>query len=92
MLGYALPHVSIDSQWVIPAMSSRPVVEVSEMRIDYGPGYRVYYARTDRVVYLLLCGGTKATQYADIKRAMEMNAMRIRQASDALGLRPKKRK
>src|SRR5579863_10129901 len=39
---------------------------VSGLRIDYGPGYRVYYARTDRVVYLLLCGGTKATQDADI--------------------------
>ncbi|MFZ0006921.1 MAG: type II toxin-antitoxin system RelE/ParE family toxin [Steroidobacteraceae bacterium] len=30
---------------------------VSEMRIDYGPGYRVYYARSGRVMYLLLCGG-----------------------------------
>lgn len=65
---------------------------VSEMRIDHGPGYRVYYARADRVVYLLLCGGTKATQDADIKRAIEMNALRIRQASVAPGLRPKKRK
>jgi putative addiction module killer protein len=33
---------------------------VSELRIDYGPGYRVYFKRTDRVVYVLLCGGTKA--------------------------------
>jgi putative addiction module killer protein len=45
---------------------------VSELKIDYGPGYRVYYKRTDRFVYLLLCGGTKATQVADIKRAIEM--------------------
>ena len=64
---------------------------VSEMRIDYGPGYRVYYVRTDRVVYLLLCGGTKATQDADIKRAIEMNATRARAAS-AARRKPKKRK
>jgi putative addiction module killer protein len=64
---------------------------VSEMRVDYGPGYRVYYARTDRVVYLLLCGGTKATQDADIKRAIEMNAARAREVSAALR-KPKKRK
>jgi len=65
---------------------------VNEMRIDYGPGYRVYYARTDRIVYLLLCGGTKATQAADIKRAIEMNAARARAASSAVQRKPKKRK
>ena len=56
---------------------------VSEMRVDYGPGYRVYYAQTDRVVFLPLCGGTKGTQDADIKRALEMNAARAQQASAA---------
>jgi putative addiction module killer protein len=45
---------------------------VSEMRIDYGPGYRVYFKRTDRVVYVLLCGGTKGTQGMDIKQAIEI--------------------
>lgn len=65
---------------------------VSEMRIDYGPGYRVYYARIERVVHLLLCGGTKTTQDADIKRAIEINAARIRKASDAQRRTPKKRK
>ncbi|WP_454874498.1 type II toxin-antitoxin system RelE/ParE family toxin [Paraburkholderia xenovorans] len=45
---------------------------VSEMRIDYGPGYRVYFAREERVVYLLLCGGDKSTQPADIKHAKTM--------------------
>jgi len=65
---------------------------VSELRIDYGPGYRVYYARTDRVVYLLLCGGTKATQDVDIKRAIEMTAARAREVSAALQRKPKKRK
>ena len=47
-----------------------PVGEgVSEMRIHCGPGYRVYYARKGRIVYWLLCGGDKATQKRDIKRA-----------------------
>ena len=45
---------------------------VSEMRIDFGPGYRVYFAREERVVYLLLCGGDKSTQPADIKQAKTM--------------------
>jgi len=62
---------------------------VSEMRVDYGPGYRVYYAQADPVVYLLLCGGTKATQAADIKRAIEMNTVR---ASEARRRRPSKGK
>ncbi|HXA11110.1 MAG TPA: type II toxin-antitoxin system RelE/ParE family toxin [Mycobacterium sp.] len=64
---------------------------VSELRIDYGPGYRVYYARTNHVVCLLLCGGTKATQDADIERAIEMNAARAREVSAALQRKPKKR-
>ena len=42
---------------------------VSEMRIDCGPGYRVYFAREGRMVYLLLGGGNKSTQPADIKHA-----------------------
>jgi putative addiction module killer protein len=42
---------------------------IYEMRIDFGPGYRVYFARGGRSVYLLLCGGDKSTQQADIKRA-----------------------
>lgn len=43
---------------------------VSEMRIDYGPGYRVYYAQRGNVRVLLCCGGDKRTQDADIKRAI----------------------
>lgn len=42
---------------------------VSEMRIDYGPGYRVYYAKEGTTVYLLLCGGDKRNQDADIAKA-----------------------
>lgn len=45
---------------------------ISEMRIDYGPGYRVYYQQRGAAVALLLCGGTKKTQAADIKRAKEI--------------------
>ena len=43
---------------------------VSEMRIDYGPGYRVYFCRRDRVVILLLAGGDKRTQRKDIAKAI----------------------
>lgn len=42
---------------------------ISELRIDVGPGYRVYYAKAGRTVVLLLCGGDKRTQDADIDRA-----------------------
>ncbi|WKZ12839.1 MAG: type II toxin-antitoxin system RelE/ParE family toxin [Gammaproteobacteria bacterium] len=42
---------------------------VSEMRIDYGPGYRVYFAQRGPLVILLLCGGDKRTQQQDIERA-----------------------
>ena len=50
-----------------------PVGEgVSEMRIHYGPGYRVYFTRRASVVYLLLLGGGKSTQKRDIKHAIEM--------------------
>jgi putative addiction module killer protein len=42
---------------------------VFELRIDVGPGYRVYYAQSAKTVVLLLCGGAKRTQNADIDRA-----------------------
>ena len=42
---------------------------ISEMRIDYGPGYRVYYFETGREIVILLCGGDKRTQQADIAEA-----------------------
>ena len=43
---------------------------VHELRIDFGPGYRVYYALAGRTVVLLLCGGDKRTQRKDITRAV----------------------
>lgn len=45
---------------------------VSEMRIDTGKGYRVYYGRKGRITYLLISGGDKTTQQEDIKKAAEM--------------------
>lgn len=45
---------------------------VSERRIDVGPGYRVYFMRRDKTVYVLLAGGDKSTQRRDISRALEM--------------------
>jgi putative addiction module killer protein len=42
---------------------------ISEMRIHFGAGYRVYFIQRESVVYLLLCGGDKATQKRDITRA-----------------------
>ena len=50
-----------------------PVGEgVSEMRIHYGPGYRMYFTQRGDTVVILLCGGDKRTQARDIKRAIEM--------------------
>lgn len=45
---------------------------VSELRVDYGPGYRVYFARTKASVVLLLVGGDKTTQKDDIATAQEL--------------------
>lgn len=51
----------------------RPVGEgVSEIRIDYGPGYRVYFKRQDRTVVVLLAGGHKRTQSDDIDTALRL--------------------
>jgi len=51
----------------------RPVGSgVSEMRIDHGPGYRVYFIRRGEMVVVLLCGGDKRTQDRDIARALEL--------------------
>lgn len=47
---------------------------ISELRIDYGPGYRVYVAKRGSTLYLLLCGGDKSNQQRDIDRARKILA------------------
>ncbi len=52
---------------------AKPVGEgVSEMRIDYGPGYRVYYKRQGKQLIVLLAGGDKRTQKRDIEKALRL--------------------
>jgi putative addiction module killer protein len=51
----------------------KPVGEgVSELRIDYGPGYRVYFKKTGQVLIILLAGGVKKTQSKDIQTALRL--------------------
>jgi putative addiction module killer protein len=51
----------------------KPVGEgVSELRVDYGPGYRVYFVQRGSELLVLLCGGDKRTQDQDIKTAKSM--------------------
>ena|ERR1043166_5434116 len=52
---------------------ARPVGSgVSELRIDFGPGYRVYFCRQGKAVVVLLAGGDKSTQSADIRMALQL--------------------
>ena len=51
----------------------KPIGEgVSELRIDYGPGYRVYYVKRGGELLILLAGGSKRSQVADIKTALRL--------------------
>ncbi len=54
---------------------------LSELRIDYGPGYRIYFVKQGDHVAILLAGGDKRTQQRDIRRAMEL-ASDLRQVGE----------
>ncbi|WP_429279023.1 type II toxin-antitoxin system RelE/ParE family toxin [Paraburkholderia sp. GAS41] len=53
----------------IPGDTNSAGAPVTEMRIDHGPGYRVYYVQRGVALVILLCGGDKSTQAADIRHA-----------------------
>lgn len=57
-----------------PGQSRNLAGGVAEMKIDYGPGYRVYYTEHDGITYVLLCGGDKTSQQHDINTARAMAA------------------
>ena len=58
-----------------------PVGEgVSEMRIHYGPGYRVYWVQRGHEIFILLAGGDKSTQAKDIKTALQL-ARKLKEAT-----------
>ena len=60
--------------------------DISEMRVDVGPGYRLYFTRRRSVLIVMLCGGDKSTQKGDIRRAREI-ARQVKEAArtDAKG-------
>lgn len=45
---------------------------IGELRVDYGPGYRVYFVKAGNAIIILLCGGDKASQKTDIRKAIDM--------------------
>ena len=57
---------------------------VSEMRVDVGPGYRVYYFQHGQTLVVLLCGGDKRTQDADINKAVGYKADFLRRMKEEL--------
>jgi len=54
---------------------------VTELKIDYGPGFRVYLLNQGNVIVILLCGGDKSTQEEDIRKAQDL-AQRIKEQSN----------
>jgi putative addiction module killer protein len=73
----ARARVRIDARILRLALGNagdvRPVGSgISEMRIDYGPGYRVYYIQHGPVIAVLLCGGDKSSQDKDIRNAIDI--------------------
>ncbi len=71
--GRAKILVRIDRLAAGNAGDVRPIGDgLSELRIDHGPGYRVYFVRRGMVLVVLLCGGDKSSQGKDIAKAKEM--------------------
>lgn len=67
-------QIRIDRLALGNAGDVRPVGSgISEMRIDYGPGYRVYFSQRGSEIIILLCGGDKTTQSSDIENAKRVN-------------------
>ncbi|TXN62008.1 type II toxin-antitoxin system RelE/ParE family toxin [Methylobacterium sp. WL6] len=67
--------IRIDRLVLGNAGDAKPVGSgVSEMRIDYGPGYRLYFIRRGKALIVLLCGGDKGSQQRDIVRARALAA------------------
>lgn len=63
-------YTSTFGGWLDALTDVKPVGDgISEMRIDVGPGYRVYYKRTGKTVTVILAGGDKSSQDRDIKMA-----------------------
>ncbi len=68
---------------------------ILELRVNWGPGYRVYFARVGQVIVLLLCGGDKTTQQKDIDRAkacFEDYKVRARKRREASAPEPRRRR
>ena len=59
-------------KWAIPATARASAATSGEMRIDHGPGYRIYYVQRGEHIVILLCGGDKRTQRQDIERAQKL--------------------
>jgi len=55
---------------------------IIEMRINYGPGYRVYYKETGNEIIILLCGGNKSTQQEDIIKAKQIAVLPLEEEED----------
>ena len=66
---------SLDCDWLRRGNfgDRRPVGnDVSEMRVDFGPGYRLYFTKRQNIVVVMLAGGDKSTQARDVKRAQKI--------------------
>ena len=59
-------------QWLFNMRDRTACARIFELRVDHGPGYRIYFTRLGPAVVLLLLGGDKGTQEADIRRAQQM--------------------